>query len=948
MRPRYIFAIIALLFVSLALPAQQQVVTGQILDDDNEALVSVNVVLSNRDSLFLGGTVTNTQGRFSLPIPSTGEYILAFSFIGYDSESHSFKITGKSDHNIGVINLSPDVEILDEVDIIELNQAVKLEGDTTVFSANSYRVATNSTAEDLISKMPGMTIEDGVVKAHGEEVEKVLVDGKEFFGDDASIAFKNIPADIIETVQVYDKSSDMSEFTGFRDSETTKTVNIRTYENLNKGWFGRLNAAYGYPDLYSVGGNLNYFNGDTRLSIVGLSNNVNQQNFSQQDMIGIMSSSAGRGGPPQGGGNSNVPAPPQRDDDGGSSMSNYFVGQNGGLNTVNSLGFNYVDSWSSKIDVTGSYFYNNSINYTTSTTDRDYLFSSDNIGSYNESQLYESRNDNHRFNFKFDYKINDKNRLMIRPGLSMQSFNSSSLSESNLFYNSATSNTNKSDIDNDYTALNFSNSILFRHKFNKTGRTISFNLKNNYNSNEGLTFLNSDTYYSTLIDTVFVNQKTESISTSNSVSADVSYTEPVGDNSQLMLSIKPSLSDSYSDKLVYSGDDGIDNWVPDSILSNYYSFKTYDYKAGVSYRYYKNKLNFNMGLDFQNLSLIDNLSETNNSPLRTYNSILPKIDFHYHLDKGKFLHLNLTSRTSVPTISQLQNVVDNSNTSILVVGNPLLDQQRTNSAHLAFRTIDKSYTKSMFFVLSAQMSDSYIATTNYTAFSDTVMSGGIVLQPGTQLNSYENLEGYYKLSSFMTFSLPAKIIRSTVSYNMGSSWSKMPGLINDVYSSTNSNYLFGGLTVNSNISENVDFRVGYSAGYYILNSELQATSDYDYYVGKLSGKAKITIFSDFMISSDISYNHYYGEMGIEDNNNLIWNGGLGYMFLKDNAAELKVSVYDILNQNNAYSQNITTAYVERVYSNVMQRYVMLGFTYNLKNFDIENNMPERKGPPPTF
>ncbi len=939
--------LISVLFCS-SLYSQNNTVTGYVTDENNEALIGVNIVLKDRDSLFVDGTTTNSLGRFVLSFPQKDGFTLAFSYLGYKSESRDFK-NNRKNVDLGTVVLKKNVEILDEVDVVELNPAVKLLGDTTEFSANSYKVAANATAEDLILKMPGITLEDGVVKAHGEEVQKVYVDGKEFFGDDASIAFKNIPADIIEKIQVYDKMSDMAEFTGFRDGETTKTVNIKTYSNMNNGWFGKLTGAYGNGNLYSAGGNLNYFKDDMRISLIGLSNNVNQQNFSMQDMIGIASSSGSRGGPPMGGGNSNVPGPPDNGDNSqGNTMSNYFVGQNGGINKVNSFGINYVDAWSSKINVSASYFFNSSGNKTTSLTNRDYLLSGEDVSNYLENQDYASSNFNHRFKLKFDYKINDKNTLVITPGLNFQKMSSESVSDIVSSYNSIVSSSNASVTSNNYNALSFNNSILYRHKFAKTGRTISLNVLNDISNRNGESLMSSEAYYSSLTDSIFTNQKTESLSSSNTMSANVSYTEPLGEFSQLMLSINPSYSESLSDKNVFNGDTGFENLVIDSVLTDYYSFQTYRTKAGTSYRYNKNKVNLNFGVDFQNLSLVDNLTDDADNGSKTYNSILPKLNMFYNIDKGKFFHLNISSNTSTPTISQLQDVIDNSNTSVLVQGNPDLDQQRTNSVHLAFRTIDKSFNKSLFFVISGQMSDNYIVSTNYTALTDSILSDGVILYSGSQLNSYKNMSGYKNLRSFVTFSLPLKFIRSSFSFNGGYSWSQLPGLVNNVSNITNSDYLFGGVSVNSNISDKVDFRVSYSSGYNMLENKLQPTSDYNYYSGKLTGKANLVLLKKLNVSSDISYNHYLGEQSVSDNNNLIWNAGLGFMFLKNSAAEIKLSAYDILNQNNSYSQNITSAYVERVYTNVLQRYFLVSFTYNLKNFAIEDNFHNGGPPPPPF
>ncbi|MDD3687759.1 MAG: outer membrane beta-barrel protein [Bacteroidales bacterium] len=807
---------------------------GTVSDENNNVLVGVNVVLSSRDSTFVTGTTTNSLGRFVLPLSQQGSFTLAFSYVGYKSESRHFSFNGSA-IDLGNITLFADVKVIGEVEISELNPAVKLIGDTTEFSANSYKVNANATAEDLISKMPGITVEDGVVKAHGEEIKKVYVDGKEFFGDDASIAFKNIPADIIDKIQVYDKMSDMAEFTGFRDGETTKTVNIKTLQGMNDGWFGKVNGGYGTDNKYSAGGNINYFHDDLRISVIGLSNNVNQQNFSMQDMIGIASSSGGRGGPPAGGGNSNVPGPPENNDiSQGNTMSNYFVGQNSGINTINSYGLNIVDSWSSKLNFTASYFFNQTKNNTNSLTDRDYVLQDDNINKYLEDQSSESNNLNHRIKVRLEYKINGSNSLILSPGLSLQNLRSGSVISTVSTVNSLPSSGSETINSRKYSAISSNSSLVYRHKFSKTGRTISVNGVIDYSDKNGYLLQNAINYSQISDDSVFVDQKNESLSYSNTLNSNIVYTEPIGEFSQLLINFSPSFSKSVSDKNVFNKSVDFYDLVPDTVLSDYYSFETHKYKTGAGFRYNKNKINLNLGVDYQYLILSGNSEDSEIATMKTFNSILPKFDMFYNIDKGQFLHLNLSSTSSVPTVSQLQDVIDNSNTTSLIQGNPDLGQQRTNSFHLAFRRVDKSFNKSLFFVVSGQMSDNYIVSTNYTALNDSVLNGGIVLYSGSQLNSYLNMKGYSNLRSFLTFSLPIKPIRCSISFNGGYSWSKLPGLVNNEVNTVVSDYPFAGISINSNISDNIDFRVSYSSGYNMVNNELQSTSNYNYYSGKLT------------------------------------------------------------------------------------------------------------------
>lgn len=368
--------------------AQKVSVKGQIVDQtDNSAMIGVGVLLINpADTTIKLGNATDLDGNFRIENVPSGKYKIRTSYIGYDTKEMEISVQNE-DVDLGVFKLNQASLTLKDV-VVEGRQVRAIQkGDTTEYNANAFKTNPDATAQDLVTKMPGVTLENGTVKAQGEAIKKVLIDGKEYFGEDASIALKNLPAEIIDKVQIFDRLGDQAQFSGFDDGNSQKSLNIVTKKGMNKGDFGKVFAGYGTDDRYSAGVNLNNFKGVRKISLIGISNNINQQNFAAQDLLGVMGSSGGqnRGGQGGGGGRNN-PA------------NNFLVGAQGGITRTTSLGLNYSNDIGKKLSVTGSYFFNNANNATQSLKARNYFLGNGATQLYDETSEGNNNNFNHRFN----------------------------------------------------------------------------------------------------------------------------------------------------------------------------------------------------------------------------------------------------------------------------------------------------------------------------------------------------------------------------------------------------------------------------------------------------------------------------------------------------------------------------------------------------------------------
>lgn len=953
-------SIITLLLLSICtIPAFSQTgskIYGIIKDNLNEPLTGASVALRNNADSFVAGTAGDIDGNFIINDIPNGSYKLKISYLGYDDYNKTIDVTG-TELNLGIVKLEPSKgTTLDEVKIVEKAIAVQQKEDTTQFNAGSYKVNPDATAEDLIRKMPGMDLSTGKPQAQGESVTKVLVDGKPFFGDDPSSSLKNLPAEVIDKIQVYDEKSDQSQFTGFDDGNTSKTINIITKPGRKQGVFGKLYAGGGtdgtqdadnkYDTKYNAGGNVNYFQGDRRISLIGQTNNINIQNFSSQDLVGVSGTSGGRGGGSRGGGPG-----------GGGASSNFTTNQSSGINKTNAVGFNYSDKWGKKVDVTASYFFNNTDNTTRQTTERDFVLPSDAGKIYNDTSLSHAVNNNHRFNMRFNYTIDSFNSLLIVPSLSFQDNNSTSLLNGSTMLNHTdflNSTINK--YSSEKSGNNLSTMLLFRHKFAKQGRTLSLWANGGYNKNDGNSSLYAPVESEGGIDTT--DQQSVSKQNGWNVNSNVNYTEPLSKKSFLQIQYGLNYQQSASDKITndYSYLTGGYTDLNTS-LSNKFTTNYITNKGGLTYRYNDTNFNFNIGVDFQNANL-DNQRELpqNNAIQRSFNSVLPNARFQYNFSKKKTLRLFYRSSTSAPSVTQLQDVVDNSNPLQISTGNPNLVQTFNNSLFMRYNATNTTNNSTFFAMVSAQNTRDYIANSTVIV-NDSANINGVVVPAGGQYTRPENMNGYWNFRGFTTYGVPISALKSNINGNATLGYVRTPGMVNLQKNYANNTSMGLGLVLSSNISDKIDFTLSTNANYNIVRNTLNTNSNTQYYNQSSRLSLNYIFWKGIAFNTELNHQLYRGLSEAYNQNYLLWNMSVAKKLFKQQQGEIKFSVYDLLKQNNSIATTVTESYIQYTQTNVLQRYFMLTFTYNLRFFkggatmkDTENGNKggdqRMFGPPP--
>ena len=925
--------IFTLLLSSLLITAfgQNVPVSGSIHDRlDHAPLYGATISFQSKtDSALQFFAITDSAGNFYVSA-APGNYRLAVSTVGYLSFDSLLTVTDGDPLQIDNILLVKNEGLLEEVTIKATPPAVKQKDDTLEYNSASFRVNPDASAEDLVRKMPGITVGQGKVQAGGEDVKKVTVDGREFFGEDATAALKNLPAEIIDKIQVFDRLSEEAQLTGIEDENTAKGINIVTKPNMRNGQFGRVFAGYGTDGRYSAGGNVSIFDGTRRISLVGLTNNINMQNFATEDLLGVISSGGQRGGGRRGG----------RGGGGGrgfGNSGNFLVGQQSGISKTNSFGINFSDQWSKKLEVTGSYFFNNSNNNAEEQVNREYFINADSSQFYNEKSTSRSENYNHRFNMRLEYKMDSSNTLIFTPNISFQKNEALSgvTAENFTEGKNITSQSGNSNISNN-SGYNINNNILFRHAFAKRGRSLTVNLGTSFNNRDGETFLEAVNHsFETnggLDDSL--RQMSNKQQDGYQLSASISYTEPVGKKGMLRFNYRPSYSVNHSDRDAFQYDYFNGKYsLFDTSLSNQFDNTYARQNGGVSYRYGTRANSFSIGINYQQADLHSDQEFPYRATVdRTFRNILPSAMWNSKLSPKSSIRLSYRSNTSAPSINQLQDVINNNNPLRLSTGNPNLDQQFSHNMIFRYTYTNSTKGISLLSNLFFQKTDNYVGNATFLASADSVISSSVTLYKGSELAKPINLDGYWNLRSFVTLGMPLKFIKSTLNWNAGYSYGKVPGLINNVSNVSENQTYNAGAVLASNISENVDFTVSYTANFNKVKNSIQPALNNNYFSQVAGARLNLLSNNGWLFQNDLNNQSYRGLTDGYNQSFWLWNIGVGKKFLKKNRGELKLTVFDLLKQNQSISRNVEETYIEDVQTQVLQQYFMLTFTYNLRNF----------------
>jgi hypothetical protein len=927
------FIFILVLSATMAVKGQTATLRGTVVDSVTRSpLTSARVVLIRGLDSARTGAVVQRNGTFEVRDVADGLWSLTVSFVGYAPHRQSVRVQRGADIDVGTILLS-NVGIQGKEVVVEEQMAMAVQkGDTVELNAGAFKTSKDASTEDLVQKMPGITVQNGQVQAQGERVRQVLVDGKQFFGDDPNAALRNLPAEMVDKIQIFDQGSEQSRFTGSSDPDGAKTLNIVTKRWMRNGMFGRITGGYGDADRYKGSAVVNVFQDDARLTVLAQTNNVNEQNFSIDDIVGAM---GGGGGPMRGmmrrmGGM--MPGGAQALRRFGGGMSDFLVDQQNGVTTTHALGLNYSDKWAETLDAQASYFFNYSGNDAEQSLLRQFILPGTLGQTYGEGTLNTSTNVNHRFRGRFELRADSMTSFVLTPRATAQ-FNTgtSLLDGANRSDNQLVSRT-ANNLTNNLDGANLGADVLWRQAFRTRGRTISVNMSMGYNTNVGDNLLRAINSTDLFADTL--DQRAALDKNGWNVSPTITYTEPIDTLQSVAITARANYEYRFSDRSTFRPDvpngplDALDTTLTNAFTSRYVTMS-----INPTYRFGNQDYGFEAGASLQR-AVLDN-EQRFPVPLtldRVFVNVLPNASFRWNISKDKNIRAFYSTRTSPPSVDQLQNVINNTNPLQLTSGNEDLRQDYSHSLFMRYSSSDFSAGNNFFVFLSGTATQDYVGNDVTIARTDTTVAPAVVLARGGQYSRPVNLDGYVTLRSFVGFGLPVPFLSSNVNLNLNVNYTRTPGLINAQLNYANAPSYGGGIVLSSNISERIDF----TASTFITASQVRNTLRRDQDADYLNGVSRLRFQWQFLeglfVSADVTNTLTSGLSA--DFNQSIWlvNASMGYKFMENDRAEVRLSIADLLKQNTTITRTVGESFIDDVQANQLQRYGLLTFSYNLRSF----------------
>ena len=933
---------------------------------------------------------TGANGNVTIYGLAYGDYTMLITFIGYKDLTKQFTVSAAS-HALGKLTFEEESKRIETV--VKTVKALRTSqnGDTLSYSAGAFKVSNDADVEGLLKKMPGITISNGAVEAQGETIQKIFVDGKEFFGEDVSTAIKSLPAEAVDRIEVFNKLSDQAEFSGMDDGEGYKAINIVTKEGMRQGQFGKMYAGAGYePDWkknnsedfakghkWIVGGNINFFHGDARVSVIGLFNNVNQQNFSFEDILGVSGA--------QGGGRGMRGA-----------VGSYMVRPQSGIALVNSVGANYSDEWGRRKNVKfqGSLFFNHTDTDNHSRTEKWYE-SPMPIGYMYKAGISNTINYNARFNARLDWKISRNASLMSRTSFSYQGNNPESTTEGYTHgyeYDAEETEPHQAlSYINSYSwsnmnAFRFNEFLQLRTKLGKPGRTLTVDGRFNYQNNErkqkttandanGIPYTNADyanqygnyfgegmvwqdmvnnpLFYSPLYQ--YIHRPSEEYT----IRANVTYNEPITQHSQVSLQYRMSYENEMNDKNTFYTDAQYGSMERNESMSQKFQSGFWTHRIGPGFRFSKNKNTLVLNLSYQRDILDGYIVGAQGDEInKHYNKFSYFGMANIAFNKENTMRIFLRSWSGNPSVSQLQSIFDVSNPQYISIGNKNLNPSFSHnlSMHYNLSKVDKGIT--FMWMFNAQMQQDYISASTWNnpngfelpkEFGDLTIptdKNGEAYRP-KEVTSYENMDGYYSLRTHVSLGLPLSFMKCNLNIKGGVSYNRIPSaiyatgdgnvlenMINHVFDTNYANNIGydAGVTIGSNISENVDFTVSWNGTYNQAWNTIGNTEKNNYFNHSVNGSLKWTFLKRLTLTAAVSYVQYLGFTDKYNEDYVLCNVYLGCKVFKNKRGEVQVGVNDLLNQNTSFARSTGSGYTQNAWNSCIGRYFSVQFVYNLRHF----------------
>ena len=898
-------------------------VSGKVIDaDDKLPVMEATVqVLSLPDSTMVTGQSTNLDGRFSIHV-RPGNYVLRVSFIGYTSVEKKISITNaKPNLNVGTVEMSIDAVMLDAATVVAQAPEVTAKADTLIYNTSAYRVPEGSALEELVKKLPGAEVdESGKITINGKEITKIMIDGKEFFADDPNIAMKNLPVNIIDKIQAYDKQSDMARVTGIEDGEEETVLDLTVKPGMNHGFFGNVDGAYGTEDRYSGKLLANYFRDKNQFTVIGSANNVNDNSF------------------PGGGG---------------------FRRQENGLTAIKMAGANFATE-NEKFKSEGSVNFNYKDADQISKQSSETFVSTENSSFKNAMDHSRNKTTNLTADAFMEWRPDTMTTLIFRPRIRYGKTDNANSQNSYTFNQDPLYSTDELFSTDDLSSLvpedqivnkvmreslkkgddlTLTGMMIFNRRLNNEGRNITFRGRYNYTNSSSEQFSLSTTEYfqqtpEERLETL--NRYIDTPTKSSEYNVRLTYSEPIFKGGFLQFSYNFQYSRSTTDNTTF---DMPDDWTIDgdktggtfnSDLSKSATYNYYNHQAEITFRWIREKMRFNVGMSFQpqRSTLSYTQGEYQVDTVRTVFNFTPTLDFRYRFSKTSQLRIRYRGRTSQPNMIDLLPITDDTDPLNVTKGNPGLKPTFTNNLRMEYNTFNTETQRGMFSFFNFQNTMNSIS--NRRTYNEE--TGGYTTMP-------ENINGNWNIFGIVGGNIALKNKKYTINTFTRANYQNMVSYISnnaDLYAAdknTTKRLSLGERLRGTYRNDWWEVSLNGSLDYTHSRNSYQEQNNMDTYQFSYGASTNVRLPWNMTISTDISQNSRRGYTDASMNRDeLIWNAQIAQDFLKGNAATVSVQFYDILKNQSNISRTISAAMRQDTEYNAIYSYCMVHFIYRLNLF----------------
>lgn len=898
--------------------AQHAHISGTVSDTtEKKQLTNASILLLRpADSILIRHTRSDGSGHFRLDTVPKGHYLLLVTYPYYADYVDEIDAPDSGNLTLPPVPMVLKSKLLETVVVNGSKGAVRIKGDTTEFNADSFRTEAGASVEDLLKKLPGIQVDrNGKITAQGETVKKVLVDGEEFFGDDPTLVTQNLHADMVDKVQVYDKKSDQATFTGIDDGQREKTINLKLKNGKKNGYFGRVTASAGTDGYYDEELMANYFKNKEKLAAYGILSNTGKTglNWSERDNYG--QSVLGSIDVDQTTGSMSF----QGNNDELDTWSGQYEGQ--GFPSVMTGGLHFNNKWQDETQsLNGNYKYMDMKVNGTSTTNSEYILP-DTFYFNNQRQTFKNEIIRQTVDGLYEWKFDSSTSLKVMANggndhkTTFNQFESQYLAIDSSLVNSNNRSTTTSG-DNHVVNSN----ILFRKKLHKTGRTFSVNVRENYTDNSSDGYLYSDTKYYTggsISSDSLVNQFKNYRTITTLIDSKATYTEPLSKYSFLVANYGVVINNSHSDRNSFNQDNGGKYTSLDSLYSNDYVYNILTQRTGVAYSYIKKKLRFSLGGDvgFSHFKQEDLHADTSTG--RNFVNWYPTASLNYSFTNMRRLRLNYNGGTTQPSVSQIQPIVTNEDPLNVTVGNPALKPQFANRINLGFNDYKV-------------LTDRGIWINVYTNFTPHDISTSVnVDSTGKRTTQYVNVNGTWSAGGYFSFSFKWKKPDIRFDFHVNPSENNNVTIVDGLNNITRSKTASFGTGIYKSKEKKYEIGSDFNATYTTSQSTINTGITTNYWTYEIQPFGNLYLPLHFQIHTDGDINIRPKSSAFPTNNNVVvLNAWVGKKFLKNDALLIKVTVYDIFNQQVGFNRTVNSNFITQNTYSTLKRFGLLSVVWN--------------------